>query len=441
MAKMSIEESLELDRNNLRQYINNESEVELLLQIKYGLSPEQFEHRVAQYYRDVKWYETVVQWGYDDEWIDVIAQKSWSPTLYIQCKKRILWHITLKDIWYFYGLVTDKVDNNIEMVYVTTTWVTPNAKKFAKSKNIIIKNYRDIIEMALEMKLDINVLGGKDIWYQYDQISHQEVLTLSDSTEISDWTGPQIENTKKEVSYLTDIIAREKVNLQTLQQELYVFKLEYQSIIAPYYLRKLSIDKEITQYSKKNKVNEDIIKESDYEPEKIDDELFNETNSYYESQKIEYSKIQDKENKLSEDQKHDIKKIYRQLMMRFHPDKFANKPELIELAQNLAQQINEAYEIFDLQKLLEIEKKYENWLSNEDAPYIEITLDDLINRKQRLENEILEIQDKYKSISSTELYEMYKEYLSCIKNGKDFFRKLINEIKKRFLLQKVYWLS
>jgi len=43
----------------------------------------------------------------------------------------------------------------------------------------------------------------------------------------------------------------------------------------------------------------------------------------------------------------DIKKAYKRLMKKYHPDKFPNDEIKRAAAQNLAQQINEAYSYFE----------------------------------------------------------------------------------------------
>ncbi len=43
----------------------------------------------------------------------------------------------------------------------------------------------------------------------------------------------------------------------------------------------------------------------------------------------------------------EIKKSYKKLMKKYHPDKFPNDDKKRDAAQNLAQQINEAYSYFE----------------------------------------------------------------------------------------------
>lgn len=419
--------SREEDRKELSTYLDNDLDIDILLSIKYDLSPDQFEHRVANYYHDVEWYDTIVQWWYDDEWVDVIATKSGYPTLYIQCKKYIKWHISLKDIWYFYGLVTDQTDENIQMVYIATTRITQNAKKFAKSKWIILKNYRDIVKMAhklnppKEKNIDID-LASDDVY-------------ISENTAIADWTGPQTSRLQSEISALMNILANEKLNLESLERVLYIFKLDYQKVISPYYIQKMEIDSEIMNIRSKSAKLNDIIKEMDYEPLEIDKIEVDRQKQYYKEQMQEQIKIENKKSKLNEEENINIKKLYKKLMMKFHPDKYALKPELISISTQIAQEINEAYSNFDLNKLLDIQAKHINWI-DDDGQYNAIPIWDLISHKNNLESEIIDTQYKYKNIKNTELYIMYQEYINYVNLGKDFFEKLIDEIREEIYIAK-----
>ena len=43
----------------------------------------------------------------------------------------------------------------------------------------------------------------------------------------------------------------------------------------------------------------------------------------------------------------DIKKSYKKLLKKYHPDLFVNKPEKLKTAQEVTKQINEAYTYFE----------------------------------------------------------------------------------------------
>ena len=135
-------------QQRLKKYIKNNEDIQLLSHIMYEFNPTAFEYFVAFYYASVEWYQTKVNWWYDDEGVDVIGEK-WSKKILVQCKKYITQYIKKEHVGYFYGLVVhEKIHNDIEFIYITTSRYTPNAKIFCNDKGITIKSYLDIITMA-----------------------------------------------------------------------------------------------------------------------------------------------------------------------------------------------------------------------------------------------------------------------------------------------------
>ncbi len=420
---------LQSDRESLLKYFSHPKEVDILLQLKYHLTPDEFEQRVAQYYQIVQGYTCIVQGWYDDECIDVIATKAWSPTLYIQCKKYIKGHIQLKDVAYFYGMVTDKTTDDIQMVYIATTRYTPNAKKFARQKNITLLWYREVVDMAKEFDRTSNKSTN------IQDIVDDQIFP----TDLVDREWPQIHILQQDINTLQDVIAREKTLYQSLQQSLYLFNIEYKATLAPYFLEKLTIDNQITKIITKLRELSDtsLLEDMDYDPIETSDEDIAKEEEYYQQQQAQQKIITTQEKNLSDDDKVLIKKLYKELMMKFHPDRYWFDSELQKRATALTQEINEAYRNSDLAKLRSLQEQYKNGFDDyESKSLVQIPLQDLISCKERLENMILDIEFDYKRLRNNELYIMYQQYIIYQNQGKNFFDILIKEIQEEILIAK-----
>lgn len=140
-------QDIKAHQKRLLKYLNNKDDVVVLSEIMYYFSPDEFEYFIAYYYQNYKWYTSLVQWWYDDEWVDVIWNK-WSKQILIQCKKYITSNVNKKDMWYFYWLTSDRQNWNCELIYASTSRYTPNAKEFALNKWIEILDYKNIVDIA-----------------------------------------------------------------------------------------------------------------------------------------------------------------------------------------------------------------------------------------------------------------------------------------------------
>gem|GEM_PF-6480553 len=55
----------------------------------------------------------------------------------------------------------------------------------------------------------------------------------------------------------------------------------------------------------------------------VDEEIYDSQKNYFENQGIEREKIEINIKNMSEEDSVDLKKLYKKLAMKFHPDKFA----------------------------------------------------------------------------------------------------------------------
>lgn len=109
-----------------------------LIQWLRGMRPAEFEEYIAELFRRLG-YKTQATGGSRDGGIDVIAEKD-GVKHYIQCKKYFAKHqVGSPEVREFYGALAAHYGNG-EGWFITTNKFTPEAKKFAEDKPIVLIN-------------------------------------------------------------------------------------------------------------------------------------------------------------------------------------------------------------------------------------------------------------------------------------------------------------
>ena len=115
-----------------------------LIQWLRNMRPADFEKYIAELFRRLG-YETQVTGGSRDGGIDVIAEKD-GIKHYIQCKKYFSKHqVGSPEVREFYGALVDHFGNG-EGWFITTNKFTPEAKKFAEDKPIVLINQFELVK-------------------------------------------------------------------------------------------------------------------------------------------------------------------------------------------------------------------------------------------------------------------------------------------------------
>lgn len=197
-----------------------------------------------------------------------------------------------------------------------------------------------------------------------------------------------------------------------IEKSIYEFSIQYNQILGKTLLDILNLKKQLAstnQEKEQAKQYEDDFKE-DYENKK--DITINE---------------------LSDEEKIDLKKSYREASMKCHPDKFINDPAKMELAQKVFISLTEAYKSNDLAKVNSI-------LNDLDSGIININ--DIIqtNKKDVIKMQIASIKQKISQANSdlhdlktSETFKIIKDnmdisiYLSDMKNKLDFELEMLQK--------------
>jgi len=434
------------DQEELKKFLSSQEDIDIIIRLKYDLDPSQFEHFVARYYQKM-WYETVVQWWFDDEWVDVIATQG-QQKLLIQCKKWLKWHIQLKDLSSFYGMAVDQYPWS-KLVYITTTRATPNAKKFARQKDIEFVDYKWLIDIY--KKFDTSNFWA-NLW-SCDTTEHQEDDTQEffssvidpDTKSIIAYYDIQIQQINTDISILEQQLFRDQMIFSDTIQVLDTFWNQYNNQILPWFVKKSVVDLEIkkTKYEfleqRKNKKDvmkkiEKILKKFDY---KIDESLSEEKVKEYKQEAENTKQKTEKEEErevMDDDKKEKVKSIYKRLASKFHPDRYQDE-ESKKNATAIFQQINDAYIAKDINQLFELEKKYTN-IDIKDASIDQVKdrqqeqYELLTIKRNHIEESIINLHIQNKKIQQTQKRRIYQKQLEFQKMNKNVRDLIIQELKE-----------
>jgi hypothetical protein len=127
----------------------------------------------------------------------------------------------------------------------------------------------------------------------------------------------------------------------------------------------------------------------------------------------------------------EIKKLWKKLISKFHPDLVRDSNEKIK-RDKIMKQINRAYHEYDYDQLVRIE--------NENLPQNENTIEDLEDILIFIVNDILQQEENYKSLKSSEWHNWMEKINKAKKKNQNVFaeteKQLLNDIAAKIELLK-----
>jgi len=206
--------------------------------------------------------------------------------------------------------------------------------------------------------------------------------------------------------------------LEQLKIDLTIIKQEYEIKVGRLYIRLDEIDLEILKFKK----IEDLINKG-FSFEEAKKNIEENLKEKQEQIKKEYQKIDDEgkefesRRNISKEEEDELKKIWRKLAMKYHPDKANGNEELMK-------KINKAYTEGDLETLETIDKgEYPETISEE------LTIDELRKRLIIVEQSIKKVSQEIEQLQKSEWF-ILKEN---IEKAKEQNRDLLSELSEKIL--------
>jgi len=317
--------------------------------------------------------------------------------------------------------------HNIRVKYYphenATETVLPLSKVIKRLE--IIKNYI-VLEDFDELKREVQKMKAfsfnsfiAEIIYDIECQSYASAVSLiqdfiTKHIQLTLWNDPEISALKLEINILENQLnafTNERVELEKTLSE---FGHKHFSILGDL----------ITEILRLRKIKNKDDKEKFEDAEKDEKD-------YNEQFKIEKEKIVFE---LTDGEKKDLKKKWRQASFLCHPDKFANEdPEVQLQAEAVSKELNEAYEKNDLKRVSDILENLKNGNLNftksaqiSDKEKLKATVSNLRQKISELQIVISEIRESetYKTI------ENIRDWDEFFNNQKDVLEKELNSLRK-----------
>jgi hypothetical protein len=189
------------------------------------------------------------------------------------------------------------------------------------------------------------------------EIEDQEEIEFARKQDLEEealfWQA-KVEEKEKQVSDLS-------VEIQELKIKLNIFESEYNARVGVLYVKLDRINLGIQEYelrievAKEGRLSTGVLRDIEDE---VRDTFFEEREkinnledeAFESSQEYERHLQQEKEKRLDEESEQELKRLFRELAKKYHPDKASNKKQSEEY-QKIMAEINEAHKAKDIEKL------------------------------------------------------------------------------------------
>ncbi len=229
----------------------------------------------------------------------------------------------------------------------------------------------------------------------------------------------ELELKRIELARLSELLAEKELELTTLQNSLSHFEHRYLMEVCLKYVDLDEINAKIAEkIARENPQDAAFQEESE-----IARETANKTAKEFRSHEIH------KEEEFSEDFKpsEEIKKLYRQIAIKIHPDKAANESER-EYRTKLMAEINNAYAAGDIERLRQILQEWESSPESVNGEGIAVDLVRMIRSISQINGRLKTIEKEIETIKETDMYKMMMQVQEAEKNGRDLLSELADKI-------------
>lgn len=241
-------------------------------------------------------------------------------------------------------------------------------------------------------------------------------------------------NEEKQIDKLLQTIEEKRgqveeltVSMENLKTEVDLFQHRYNVHVGRYYLELDEVDLETKEFRLRLQLRREDISEDEIQARV--ESCFRENRARINAAN-EHSESEDTEsNDLPEDEAKYLKKLYRKLAKRFHPDKSEDTDEQNRRLQ-LMPLINRAYKENDLQILERLSfGEIETTLQTEES---------IVEKMQRLHNELRslnratsELRSEINRVKAGRTYQLKQQVETAEKNGNDLLTSLAADIKRK----------
>lgn len=243
------------------------------------------------------------------------------------------------------------------------------------------------------------------------------------------------ENVEEKERQVSDL----SVGIQELKIKLSIFEGEYNARVGVLYIKLDKINLSIEEYELRIKLAregklpdvlrdiEDDVRDRFFEKREKISNLEDETSES--SQEYKQHLEEEEEARLDEESKQDLKRLYRELAKKYHPDRSTDKKQSEDYHKIMAE-INEAYKAKDIEKLRSFAEKVER-----EEKIAKETLEDKLDRLKHddevLSGIIAKLEGELRSLKLGETYKLIEKVQLAKERGDDLLQQLAAKLKSQ----------
>ena len=237
----------------------------------------------------------------------------------------------------------------------------------------------------------------------------------------------ELELKRAELANISELLAEKELELTTLKNSVSHFERRYLKEVGIKYVELDEINAKIAEKIARQNPKDTVFQEE----AETARETANSTAKDFYSHEIP------KEEELSKDFKpsEEIKKLYRQIAIKIHPDKSVNESDR-EYRTKLMAEVNDAYANGDIERLRQILQEWESSPESVTGEGIAFDLVRMIRSISQINGRLKTIEREVEIIKETEIYGMMIQVQEAEKEDRDLLKELSSKIDSDIKLAK-----
>ena len=229
----------------------------------------------------------------------------------------------------------------------------------------------------------------------------------------------ELELKRVELAKLSELLAEKELELASLRNSVIHFEHRYYRQVGIKYVELDEINAKIAEkIAQKNPKDKTAKKESEAARETA-----NNTAKEFHSHEIP------KDEELSKDFKpsDEIRKLYRQIAMKIHPDRATGEKEK-EYQTKLMAEVNDAYANGDIERLRQILQEWESSPESVKGEGIAVDLVRMIRSISQIKGRLKNIEKEIETLKESEMHKMMIQVQAAEENGRDLLSELADKV-------------
>ncbi|MBI3584544.1 MAG: molecular chaperone DnaJ [Nitrospinae bacterium] len=236
----------------------------------------------------------------------------------------------------------------------------------------------------------------------------------------------ELELKRAELANISELLAGKELELTTLRNSVLHFERRYLKEVGIKYVELDEINAQIAEKIARQNPQDTVFQEESENARETANSTAKEFHSH-EIPKEEFSR----DFKPSEE----IKKLYRQIAIKIHPDKSVNESDR-EYRTKLMAEVNDAYANGDIERLRQILHEWESSPESVIGEGIAVDLVRMIRSISQIKGRLKTIEREVEIIKETEIYGMMMQVQEAEKEGSDLLKELSAKIDSDIKLAK-----